>query len=136
MKKQFLNRIQKTIVSVVLASALLGVSPLVHAADGTKAPASSVAVTYVGSIENQPVFQIDYDNKDEAVFVLTIKDSDGNTLYVEKSKDKKFSKKFRYDGDEHVKLTFIIATPTERLSQSFEVNTNTRVVQDVVVTKL
>src|SRR6478735_8791920 len=121
MKKQFLSRIQKTIVSVVLASVLLGISPLVHAADGVKPLASNVAVTYVGSIENQPVFQIDYDNKEETAFVLTIKDSDGNILYVEKSKDKKFSKKFRYQGDEHVRLTFIVATPTEKLSQSFEV---------------
>ena len=136
MKKQFLNKVQKTIVSVILASVLLCISPLVHAADGTKPLASTVVVTYVGSIENQPVFQIDYDNKDQAVFVLTIKDSDGNTLYVEKSKDKAFTKKFRYQGEENVKLTFILSTPTEKLSQTFEVNTNTRVVQDVVVTKL
>jgi len=69
---------------------------------------------------------------------VLIKDEDGNVLYADRFKDKKLTKKFKVNTAEYgdVRLTFVISTEKERTSQVFQVNTNTRVIDDVVVTNL
>ncbi|HWJ90126.1 MAG TPA: hypothetical protein VNR87_03395 [Flavisolibacter sp.] len=139
MKKQFVNnlsRTKKSILNLGLAGILfVGLPSVVNAEEKPGTP-SGVSVNYVGSVDNQPVFQIEFDNKNEEQFTISIKDSDGNVLYVERSKDKKFVKRFKYQGEEAVKLTFVLSTDKEKQAQVFEVNKSIRVVQDVVVNRL
>jgi hypothetical protein len=140
MKKQFMstfsNVVRKTMLSLGFAS-FLTLSFVPSVANAQDKPAG-VAITYVGTVDNQPIFQIEFENKNEDVFNISIKDDAGNVLYGEKFKDKKFSKKFKYQdaGIDDVKLTFTLTSEKEKQSQSFEINTNTRVIQDVVVTRL
>jgi hypothetical protein len=140
MKKQFnlSNAVRKTILSVGFTSFFLAsfIPSVVNAQD--KTPSSPVVIKYIGNIDNYPVFQIEFDNKNEETFNISIKDDEGTVIYGEKFRDKKFSKKFKYEGAgaESMKLTFILMGEKEKQSQQFEVNTNTRVVQDVVVTRL
>ena len=99
---------------------------------------SKPSIQYVGKVNDQLIFQVDYDNPtNEAVNVL-IKDESGNVLYADRFKDKKLSKKFKVNTAEYgdARLTFVISTDKERTSQVFQVNTNTRVIDDVVVTNL
>jgi hypothetical protein len=139
MKKQIINlskAVRRTIVYAGFASLLAFSFVPAHAED--KKPSAAVTINYLGSVDNQPVFQIEFENKNEETYTVSIKDDQGDVLYVEKSKDKKFSKKFKYQGQgfDYVRLTFTLVSGKEKQSQEFEVNTNTRVVQDVVVTKL
>ena len=139
MKKQFVNnlsRTKKSILNLGLAGFLFVGLPSVVIAEEKPGTPSGVSVNYVGSVDNQPVFQIEFDNKNEEQFTISIKDSDGNVLYVERSKDKKFVKRFKYQGEEAVKLTFVLSTDKEKQAQVFEVNKSIRVVQDVVVNRL
>jgi hypothetical protein len=139
MKKQFvksLSSTKKTILNLGLAGILFaGLPSVVHAEEKPGTP-TGATVNYVGSVDNQPIFQIEFDNKSEELFTVSIRDSDGNLLYVERSKDRKFLKRFRYQGDDAVKLTFVLSTEKGKQTQAFEVNQNIRVVQDVVVNKL
>jgi hypothetical protein len=135
MKKQFMNlsRTKKTILNLGLAGILFAALPsVVHAEEKTPTGAT---VNYVGSVDNQPIFQIEFDNKNEELFTVSIRDNEGNVLYVERTKEKKFLKRFKYQGDD-VKLTFVLSTQSGKQTQVFEVNKNIRVVQDVVVSKL
>jgi hypothetical protein len=143
MKKQMSpnlrNVASKMFLPALLASVLLfnGVSNSLHA-QNTTATYSKPAIRYVGKTNDQLVFQVDFDNINEEIFNLAIKDEDGNLLYTDRFKDKKFSKKFKVDqaGYGNMKLTFVLTTDKEKQTQVFQVNTNTRVVDDVVVTNL
>src|SRR3569833_1375151 len=100
MKKQVMKNVSKaarrTIVYFGFASLMAFSFVPAHAED--KKPSTAVSINYLGAVDNQPLFQIEFDNKNEEVYTVTIKDDQGDVLYVEKSKDKKFSKKFKYQG--------------------------------------
>lgn len=134
MKKQ----VAKHLIRFALASLLLATVAPVMAQDGIRSTPPAVSINYIGTVDNQPIFQIEFDNKNEELFNLSIKDDQGIVLFNEKFKDKKFSKKFQLEKptEDNVKLTFTIAADKEKQSQSFEINTNVRVIQDVVVTRL
>ena len=95
-------------------------------------------VKYVGVIDNQFVFQFNYDNAAGEAFTITVRDEVGNLLYSGKFNDKKFSKQFRMDKTElgNSNLSFILTSQNDKQSQVFKVSTVSRVVDDVVVTKL
>jgi len=143
MKKQFLRNLSLSVRKTTLRfglAALLAVTvlPAIVQAQIVKTIAETIAIQYIGTVDNQPVFQIEFENKEQKPIQVSIKDEDGNTLYFEKIKDKKFSRKFKFERPdaEDMKLTFTLATEKEKHVQVFEVNTQVKVVQDVVVTKL
>ena len=139
MKKQFIsNAVRKTMLFFGVTSFILfSFMPSIAQAQGRPFATPPVMIKYIGSVENQPVFQIEFENKNAETFNLTIRDEEGNFLYGEKTKEKKFLKKFQYSGDiDNVKLTFTLAGEKDKQPQVYEVNTRARMVQDVVVTRL
>jgi hypothetical protein len=144
MKKQFSTSFGNVVRKTLLRFGLTGLMAvtlmpaMVQAQDKGRTTPPVVAINYIGSVDNQPVFQIEFENKNEEVLSLFIRDEQGTILFNEKFKDKKFSKKFQFDkaGLDNMKLTFTLAGEKEKQSQSFEINTNVRVIQDVVVTRL
>ena len=101
-------------------------------------PVKPEVVKYVGVVDNQFVFQLNYDNASGEVFTVTVRDEVGNLLYSGKFSDKKFSKQFRMDKTElgNSNLSFTLVSQNEKQSQVFKVATTSRVVDDVVITKL
>ena len=99
---------------------------------------SKPSIQYVGKVNDQLVFQVDYDNPTNDIVNVLIKDEDGNVLYTDRFKEKRLTKKFKVNtaGYGDVRLTFVISTDKDKTSQVFQVNTNTRVIDDVVVTNL
>ncbi len=140
MKKQIISNTAKKMILFVTAVSftIFSFIPSIANAQERVVIAPPVFIKYIGNNENQPVFQIDFDNKNEETFNLTIRDEQGTVLYGEKIKDKKFSKKFKYQGEntDNVKLTFTLTNEKDKQSQVYEVNTTSRIVQDVVVTRL
>jgi hypothetical protein len=119
-----------------VAFMFMGIVPA-FAQEGIGEGSTPVSIRYIGKLNDQPVFQIEFDNQNEEYFNVSIRDEEGNILFSEKSKDKKFSRRFQLDKDvNNVKLTFSLRTDKQKQSQVFEVNSNYRVVEDVVVTKL
>lgn len=138
MKKQISNTrsvLRKGIISLGFFSfAFFGLTPA-FARDSKENPP---VVSYAGSVDGQPLFQVKVDNANSEVYFLSITDDEGNLLYSEKIKDQKISRTFKYDKSDrdNAKLTFVLAGEKEKQTQVFKINTNTQVVQDVVVTKL
>ena len=95
-------------------------------------------VKYLGKIDDQPVLQVDFENKDGEIFNVMIRNQEGDVLYADKNRDKNFSKKFQVNQPEpgKMKLTLIISTDMEMQSQVLEITTNTYNTEDAVVNKL
>ena len=138
MKKQnLITLVRKSIFNVGFTSLLLiGISSVASAQEAPQA--TTPAIAYIGSLDGQPVFKVELDNKNSAVSYLTIKDELGDVLYSEKIRNKHFSKKFKFENSdrENLKLTFQLESAKGTVTQEFKVNTSTKVLSDVVVTKL
>lgn len=139
MKKQVSSKsfLRKSIFTLGLISFIFASSVQ---ASSTQDPADSPnsSIKYVGSLDGKPVFRVELNNLNSNVYFLTIKDDEGSVLYSEKIKDKQFSKSFKFEtaDRDNVKLTFTLSGENQSQSKEFKVNTNTRVLNDVVVTTL
>ena len=132
------NAVRKTMLHFGLASLFVFAIVPLKAQSPVKPANVPVEIRYLGMMDNLPVFQIEFENTTSEVYVVSIKDGEGNILYTEKVKAKKFVKKFKWDRSDpdQSRLTFTLSSHKESHSQVFEINTNIRVVEDVVVTKL
>lgn len=130
------NRINilKTFGFIALFSFLF--VPVTLLAEETK-PVLPVDITYVGNIDYSPVFQISFDNQEGSEVNLILRDEDGNIIFSEVVKDKKYARKIQLQGlDRDVKLTLTLRSKKSTQSQVFQINKNTRIVEDVVVAKV
>jgi hypothetical protein len=132
MKKQKLSTLVKKSIFLGFTSLLL------IGAASAQSQLPEPTVKYIGTLDGQPVFKVQVENENNAVSHLTIKDDTGDILYSEKIKGKEFSKKFKFENADrrNVKLTFIVEGKDGAQSQDFQVNTSTKVLNDVVVTSL
>ena len=142
MKKQSMKLVQ-TITRYKLAAITVAMLIIAQAAAAqTRAVAvrepvtGTATVKHIGNPQGSVVFQVQYDNLSGDRFSLTIKDNDGAILYQDIYTDKKFDKKFQLPQGEADKIKFIIKGIKNNHIQTFEVNTNTRLVEEVVVKRV
>jgi len=133
MKMPILSAISKFTLGVVMFT---GVATSAHAqAKYASTIEKNAEVKYIGNAEDQVVFNVSYNNPNSNKFVVTVLDEDGTKLFQSVYSDKKFDKRFKLPQSEKTKLTFEIRNNREiELRQTFEINT--RIVEDVVVTKI
>jgi len=98
-----------------------------------------VELKYVGTIQNQPLFQLNFaGNAAQNEFLINVTDVYGNSLYKENIKGEVFSKKFLLNteeiGDETIR--FEISCKKSGKSVTYEVNRQTRLLQDMVINQL
>lgn len=97
---------------------------------------AAATVKHIGNPPGSMVFQVQYDNQSGDKFSLIIKDNDGAVLFQDVYSGKKFDKKFQLPQAQADKLKFIIRGIGNNHLQTFEVNTNTRLVEEIVVKKV
>lgn len=138
MKKQSINTVNfKVCTSALLVSFLLltGVNPA--NASGKDYKPLDAKITYVGSQSNLLTFNIDYNNVEETPFVLELTDDNGQILFQKKFTDKTFNKNiFVKNMGETAKINFSIIAGKKVINQKFNITTEAKLVEDVVVTKL
>jgi len=129
---------RKTFRAVTFAALVLflSVSTNVHAAD--KAKSVPVEIKYLGSIDDKPVFQIDFDNQNSEEMLLTLKDDSGNIIYTELVKDKKYSRKIQLESADlsDLKMILVLSNKKAYQSQTFQISRNTHIIEHVKVEKL
>lgn len=91
-------------------------------------------VKYLYSVEDGFIFNVKYDNFSATSFDVVVKDETGETLYQKAFSDKNFNKKFQLSKS-IIKAVFIIR-PQHATEQSFEVMVQSRVSEDVVISRL
>jgi hypothetical protein len=132
MKKIFSNNRLIAIAFFTVFS--FGMSSAVQAND--KKPGVPVELKCTGIIENQLFFQLIFSgDKEQDEFTVFIRDEYGNSLYRENIKGENFTKKFLFYTDEieDNTLTFEIISNKTRKSVTYNVNRNSRFVQDIAI---
>jgi hypothetical protein len=139
MKAQFVsNSTRVNLVKLSMAVALLLNLSTGSAQSITNEDEPSINIKYTGLVEDKAQFQFDFANDSEQAFLLTIQEEDGVVLYKEKIDRKSFTKRFLWDkGSINAsKLIFSVTGLKSKKTQAFEVNTEVRTIQDVVISKL
>jgi hypothetical protein len=115
----------------------VAMSPTVMA--GGTNPVVPAELKFAGLIQNQPLFQLNVaGNALQDEFTIIITDEDGSTLYKENIKGQNFTKKFLLNTDElgdNIVRFEVFCNKTKK-SVMYEVNRNSRFVQDVAITEM
>ncbi len=116
---------------------------IVHPGTGQQATTSGtgqndgVIIKYFGTQDDMVVFNVSYANPGGNKFQVIIKDQDGTQLYQNIFNDKTFYKQFRLPRADKDKIVFVIHNGKEAdVVKTFEINVNSRFVQEVAVKKL
>ena len=101
-------------------------------------PKVPVELKYIGTIQNNPVFELSLDGTSEKEFTVVIRDKYEYIVYKETLKGENISKKFMLSAEEldGVAAKFEITGKTSEKSFVFEVNKNSRIVEDIVINKI
>ena len=145
MKKQTLNTIaKKFFAGSILATVLfLTAQNKIYANDNTnkhvvteKTTTNNATIKYEGVNKDYLLFSVKFDNNSGEIFTLTVFDESGESLYKTSSNQKQFAKTYALPKDVDVnKITFSIKSNNADFRQSFDVNINTSVVENVVISK-
>lgn len=145
MKRSFVKFTSRKFMSVVLiAVSAVAFTPVLSKANENKKAAMEIlstenttSVQFAGSTESALLFDVKISNPMADKFTLVIQSGDGEVLYSKEYTDTNFSKKVNLlKGGESATYKFTIKSANKALENSFVVNTATRTVDDVVVTKL
>jgi hypothetical protein len=137
MKKIFSNNRLIAIAFFTVFS--VAAAPFAMAADSSHNRVMPVELKLVGNINNQPIFQLSYaGNTEQDEFTIVIRDEDGNALYRENIKGENFTKKFLLNKDEvgDGALRFEVSSKKFSKTVVYEINRNTRQVEELVISKL
>ena len=96
-----------------------------------------VEMKFIGNIKNQPLFHMTFTGAEENEFSITIRDEFGNVLYRDNVKGGNFTKKFLLNTDElgDAELKFEVTGKNFEKPVVFEVNRQSRFIEDVVISK-
>ena len=133
--KKHITRIQ----TILLIAVGLFISNLASAqtAKDSNSFISNATLHHIQGPENKTTFQVKLLNQEGVKFSISVKDNFGNELFGEVYQDKVFDKKFQFENLNEVgEHTIIIKSLKGDASQTFKVNTVTRVVKDVVINRL
>jgi hypothetical protein len=98
---------------------------------------TAATVQYLGMQDDMIVFNVSYPNPDGNKFVITVKDQYGTALFTGAYNGKAFYKQFWLPKTDRDKIVFVFHNGKEAdVAKTFEVNVNSRYVQDVAVRKL
>lgn len=138
---------KKLLLSPKALSLLLAGQLLLSSASAQ--PARAVAYTETASfVQNAqvkavlsrgraPVFAVRLLNQEGTRFSVTVKDHHGTTLFQEVYSDRLFDRAFIFeDLAPEGRLTFTFRSLKDGVAQTFEVSSQTRTVQEVVVNKV
>jgi len=135
--KANLSRFIKTTVVVFMLTAATGASAQVTPVSAAITENEGKAiVTYVATGNESLLFDVKVDNAEGEKFTIVVKEENGTTLYRGSFYDKDFKKRFILPKTDSNKLTFHIKSESGNKSESFEINTSTRIVEEVVVKKV
>jgi len=133
MKRVMKNK--NMMIIAVIAMLTLGTATVVSATPLNDEP---VEIKYLGSVKNQPIFQLNLSTGNEkAEYIVTIKDEFGVELYSERIKGGNVTRKYRIDTDE-VSLSgisFEVLNKQTAETSVYKVNSTTRTLQDVSIAK-
>jgi hypothetical protein len=107
-------------------------------ANGGDKKEATAELKYIGKLNNQPVFEVSFNNQEEKEFVVTIVDDSKNVLYKDVITAGISSRKYALNIEDlgNIALQFEITSKKTNKTTVYQINKESRVVEDVVVNKL
>jgi hypothetical protein len=127
----------RNIIMNLFLSAILSVISFVGAnAQKTQSAATSPVntLTYVGTADEHVNFLLNYDNEANEKFVVIVSNASGKTLYEEVYAERKLTKIFSVPVD-FGNVTFTVAAYRNKSDKKFQVSTERKVVEEVIIKK-
>ena len=98
-----------------------------------------VQVKYLGTTENNPVFEIVFNNKEADKYLVTIRDESGNILFSEKLSGRNITRKYRIDTEVEIGeggLRFEIRPYSTKKTQVYVAGLTETVSKDMAISRL
>lgn len=142
MKKQSVSNIAKYLsVAALVTAGMYGSAQAATGKDSLHKDSvlvrndnDKVQVKYIGSTEDGVIFQVLYQNTSGKSFTVKVLDDAADVLYEDDFTDSSFSKKFLLPKV-YTRLRFTVTSDADKTEQSFAVNIQTRLIEDVVVSR-
>lgn len=93
-------------------------------------------VSHLSSNDQSMLFEVKVENAAGEKFTITVRDDDNNTLYRGTFSEKDFRKKFVLPKADSHKITFHIKSNSGNKTESFEINSHSHFVEEVVVKRV
>ena len=110
----------------------------VASAKGVQKDPPVAQLKYIGSVKDQPVFQLDLNADKEDHFVISIKNELGESIYSERVKAKVFTRKYRLDTEslQDDALRVEVRSESSKKAEVFTITRYARFVEETSVNKL
>ncbi|HVF97376.1 MAG TPA: hypothetical protein VM871_08655 [Flavisolibacter sp.] len=107
-------------------------------AQETTAKSPGAEIRYAGTVNDRLIFGVEFGNETAQPFTLEIKDGEGYVFYNSRFKETKFKRYFAIDKAELDKTSITIQLETKNAvkKQVFDINTTSRIVEEVSVVRL
>ena len=136
MKRIFVKIASKKLIAASFIAAVLATTSVSAKNIEILSEKTAANIQFVGSADNALFFNLKVENPTSDKFTVVVKAEDGSVLYTGDFNDKNFDKKFKLvKGEDNIRYNFSIKSSNKSLEQSFDVNTVTKSVDDVVITK-
>ncbi len=134
MKKQTLN-IRTLAFALIALVTVAFATPVLANNDNEEKP---VQLTFIGNLNNQPVYKLDLNNLNEAEYSIVIKDAAGEVLYTEKVKGTNISRKFQLNTAEVEEndLRFEVVNRKSNAVSIYAISKSISTVQDLSINKI
>lgn len=126
-------------IFILSASSFVASAQVTQVSAKTETAAANVPdaqIDHLGISNGMLIFQVKVNNVDGKKFRVIVKDDDGTILFQDSYNDRNFAKKFVIPRPDSDRLVFIVKSSEGDKSESFEINSSTRIVEDVVVKRI
>jgi hypothetical protein len=130
------NPVNKFFKASAIALILTVSASATYAAVNPDPGIKNAVINHVATTNDNLLFEVRVANESGERFTILIKDNTGTTLYRGVYTDKNFAKKFQFPKSESDKIVFIVKNASGNKTESFEINSNTRMVEEVVVKRV
>ena len=126
-----------TIALITLITLTVGFSTVSLANEEPKKK-SITELTFIGNMDNQPVFQLNLTTAEEDEIIVTFRDEAGNVVYANKFKGTNITKKFllKSDGFGDANLHVTVKSTKNNTTEVYAINRSQAYVEETVVNKL
>ena len=121
---------------VALALTLAFTTPSM-ANDGEKGD-HKTELKFIGNMENQPVFELNLENREEDEYTVIFRDEYGNVLYSDKFKGAGLTKKFMLKSDDFgdAALNVVVKSKKSNTTEVYMINRSHSYVAETQVNKI
>jgi hypothetical protein len=136
MKTTILN-FKRFFISATVAFAALTIGTTANAASKEPDSSKPVSIQYLGTVNGQPLFQVDIKNEAGEALTVSLSDLNGEKLYSENVNDTFFTRRIRLATTEtEISLNLYVYSAKTKRTQVYEINKISKQTDDMVINQV